>query len=222
MSTYSAPKWVQNTSSSTAKTTQTRPTRGNFGLESARRQDPGASSEARADFRASSRSSARHLRSSRDIGKAAARFTRHFFPPTRPHDCSFPTCLRCSTSQTSVGLRRANGPALAALSHPHRNSQRMKVSDQHRDPWLEQLTVVLAVKPVRHANAGYTACVCVHELDQRAGRSVAYRLQACVRSCSARTPNRLPDRLFTRRCLRRSARGSRVRCAHGDDLSRHR
>ena len=32
MSTYSAPKWVQNTSSSTAKTTQTRPTRGNFGL----------------------------------------------------------------------------------------------------------------------------------------------------------------------------------------------
>ena len=33
MSTYSAPKWVQNTSSSTAKTTQTRPTRGNFGLE---------------------------------------------------------------------------------------------------------------------------------------------------------------------------------------------
>ena len=31
MSTYSAPKWVQNTSSSTAKTTQTRPTRGNFG-----------------------------------------------------------------------------------------------------------------------------------------------------------------------------------------------
>src|SRR6476620_7038755 len=35
MSTYSAPKWVQNTSSSTAKTTQTRPTRGNFGLVTA-------------------------------------------------------------------------------------------------------------------------------------------------------------------------------------------
>src|SRR6476620_9523370 len=36
MSTYSAPKWVQNTSSSTAKTTPTRPTRGNFGLVIAR------------------------------------------------------------------------------------------------------------------------------------------------------------------------------------------
>src|SRR3977135_1025621 len=32
MSTYPGSQWVQNTSSSTAKTTQTRPTRGNFGL----------------------------------------------------------------------------------------------------------------------------------------------------------------------------------------------